>query len=324
MRPWQQDFAALALSTAALRGNGDAARMVGWMDNFISGRFINGDRGFDPRFGASYTLRISAAGGGAAFTTWGEMFKGTFGGSAQAPEIGILGSPDSPYGYAANARATVAAIFSATQSPDAMEAYGFLTKSIVQAKGAQAFFHDPTWNIAPRLPDGRFLEFDSVRITSSTGRQTLDGTDRNELIHGSFGSDQVSGGKGIDILFGGEGDDTISGGPGDDFLYAGAGDDRLSGGPGNDYLKGNAGRDTYVFGTDAGGRDTIGAFQPVEDRLEIKANLNGNGLNTAQQVISAATADKDGNTVLHLGNGIEILLSGLAPSDLKPSMVIMK
>ncbi|WP_037448917.1 carbohydrate-binding domain-containing protein [Skermanella stibiiresistens] len=323
LRVWQLDFVAIALSGAAERGSDAARQMLEWMDPFLSGRFINADKGFDPRFGAAYTLNIHGKSGGADYTTWAEMFKSSFGSSPTAPEEGILGSPGSPYGYANNARAAVASIFTATQSPDAMEAYGFLTKSIVHAKGAAAWFYDPTWNIAPKLSDGSLLELADIKITSSSGRQTITGTDKNELIHGSLGDDTITGGKGIDFLFGAEGNDTLSGGPGDDFLYGGDGNDRLIGGLGNDYLKGNAGKDTFVFGADAGGRDTIADFQYGQDHLEIKANLNNNGLKTAAQVISTATANEDGDAVLHLGGGIEILLVGVQPSHLHADMVIM-
>jgi Ca2+-binding RTX toxin-like protein len=293
------------------------------MDNFTSGRFIHGDDGFDPRFGAAYILKVNSTGNGPVYTTWADFFKGSFGTSPTVPAEGIMGTPTSPYGYAANAKAAVASIFSATQSPDAMEAFGFLAKSIVQAKGAVSFFGDPTWNIAPKLSDGTHLNFDSIRITSSSGNQTLNGSDINELVHGSSGNDTISGGKGIDILFGGDGDDGLNGGPGDDFLYGGNGNDRISGSAGNDYLKGNAGSDTFVFGADAGGRDRIGDFRPGTDFLEIKSDLNGNGLKSASQVLGTATTDADSNAVLHLGGGVEIVLIGVHASDLKADMIHM-
>ena len=320
---WQSDFVAMVLGTIAERGNTQAVELLKWMDNFTSGRFIHGDDGFDPRFGAAYMLKVNSTGNGPVYTTWGDFFKGSFGASPTVPAEGIMGTPTSPYGYAANAKAAVASIFSATQSPDAMEAFGFLAKSIVQAKGAVSFYGDPTWNIAPKLSDGTHLNFDSIRITSSSGNQTLNGSDINELIHGSSGNDTISGGKGIDILFGGDGDDILNGGPGDDFLYGGNGNDRISGGAGNDYLKGNAGSDTFVFGADAGGRDRIGDFRPGTDFLEIKADLNGNGLKSASQVLGTATTDADSNAVLHLGGGVEIVLIGVHASDLKADMIHM-
>jgi hypothetical protein len=317
---WQSDFVAMVLGSIAERGSSQAVELLKWMDNFTSGRFIHGDDGFDPRFGAAYVLKVNSPGNGPVYTTWADLFKGSFGTSPKVPADGILGTPDSPYGYAASAKAAVAAIFSATQSPDAMEAFGFLAKSIVQAtNGAVPFYYDPTWNIAPKLSDGSHLTFDDIRITRSSGNQTLTGSDKNELIHGSMGNDTIGGDKGIDILFGAEGDDTLNGGPGDDFLYGGTGNDRLSGSAGNDYLKGNAGNDTFVFGPDAGGRDTIGDFHRGTDLLEIKTDLTG--LKTASQVLGTATADQDGNAVLHLGGGVDIVLLGIHTSDLKADMI---
>ena len=46
---WRSDFVALALGTMAQRGYAQAERMVDWIDNLASGRFIHGDDGFDPR-----------------------------------------------------------------------------------------------------------------------------------------------------------------------------------------------------------------------------------------------------------------------------------
>jgi hypothetical protein len=328
------------LGSIAERGNSQAIQLLKWMDNFTSGRFIHGDDGFDPRFGAAYMLKVNEEHNGPVYTTWADFFKGSFKHSPESPPGGINGRPDTAYDYAAVAKAAVASIFSATQSPDAMEAFGFLAKSFVQAtNGAVPFYGNPAWNIAPKLSDGSHLTFDDIFITRSSGPQTLTGSDKNELIHGSFGNDTISGGKGIDILFGAQGDDTLNGGPGDDFLYGGTGNDsrpgwtgngwtgtdndRISGGAGNDYLKGNAGSDTFVFGADAGGRDRIGDFRPGTDFLEIKSDLNGNGLKSASQVLGTATTDADSNAVLHLGGGVEIVLIGVHASDLKADMIHM-
>jgi Ca2+-binding RTX toxin-like protein len=239
------------------------------------------------------------------------------------PADGSQGSPGVTYGYSAIAKAAVAAIHNVTQSADSMEAYGFLTKTMVLAKGAQGFYHDPTWNIAPKLSDGSYLSFKNITVTSSTGSQTLAGGDANELIHGSKGADLVSGGKGVDILFGDDGNDRLSGGLGDDLLYGGKGNDRLSGDQGNDMLRGNSGSDTFVFDHNAGGRDKVDDFTIGTDLLEIKQNLNGNGLLTGSQVLSTATSDADGNAVLHLGGGADIVLLGLTTSMLNKDMIVM-
>ena len=77
--------------------------------------------------------------------------------------------PSSPYAYTANARAAVAEIFTVTQSPDAMEAFGYLTKEMVKARGAEGFYSDPTWNIAPKLAVGDTLDI-RIRCASSAPR----------------------------------------------------------------------------------------------------------------------------------------------------------
>jgi hypothetical protein len=322
--PWQSDFVVLALGTMAQRGNAQAVKMLEWMDNFTSGRFIHGDDGFDPRFGSSYWFKVHAPALGAAYDTWAELFQHSFGSSPGNPPDGIEGWPSSPFAYAANARAAVAEIFTVTQSPDAMEAFGYLTREMVKARGTEGFHSDPTWNIAPKLADGDTLELNQVRIAQAPGDRTISGTDGNELIHGAAGNDHISGGNGIDILFGGDANDELSGGAGNDFLYGGKGDDRLIGGAGNDYLKGNAGNDRFVFDQDAGGRDTIGDFNKHgTDTIEIKANLGGGGPASAAQVIASATADADGDAVLHIGKGLDITLLGVHTTDLKAGMFHM-
>ena len=51
------------------------------------------------------------------------------------------------------------------------------------------------------------------------------------------------------------------------------------------------------------------------------ADLNGNGLKSASQILGTATSDADSNAVLHLGGGIEIVLIGVHAADLKADMI---
>ena len=314
---WQSDFVALALGTMAQRGYAQAEKMVDWMDNFTSGRFIHGDDGFDPRFGSAYLFKVHANGFGPAYDTWAELFKASFGTNPGNPPERIEGWPSSPFAYAANARATVAQIFTVTHSPDAMEAFGYLSNAMVKAQGAQGFYSDPTWNISPRLADGDTLDLAQVRITHGADDQYLSGTNGNELLHGAGGDDQISGANGIDILFGDTGDDTLIGGAGNDFIYGGAGNDVLNGGAGDDYLKGNGGDDRFVFGDDAGGRDTISEFRKHgADTIEIDAGLGG----SIAQIIGSAGTDESGDAVLHIGSGLTVTLLGVGTGELKTDM----
>lgn len=106
---------------------------------------------------------------------------------------------------------------------------------------------------------------DYTLVLSTTGHDTLYGTDGIDRIDASFGddiayggggNDTINGGDGADTVFAGTGDDLVSGDngndvlsgeDGDDKLYGGAGDDTLSGGRGANLLDGGAGHDVVVL-----------------------------------------------------------------------------
>jgi hypothetical protein len=54
--PWQQDFLVSSIAAEARRGSTDARAVLGWMANFIVGRFLAQDRGFPPRDGVAYLI----------------------------------------------------------------------------------------------------------------------------------------------------------------------------------------------------------------------------------------------------------------------------
>lgn len=83
---------------------------------------------------------------------------------------------------------------------------------------------------------------------SSTGDDTLTGTDNADFISGDSGNDTINGLGGGDLLLGDDGNDTINGGDGDDRLYGLAGNDTLSGDAGDDLIRGGAGNDTLNGG----------------------------------------------------------------------------
>jgi Ca2+-binding RTX toxin-like protein len=78
----------------------------------------------------------------------------------------------------------------------------------------------------------------------------IEGRGGNDIIDARAGDDLIDGGAGDDHIVGGSGNDIIRGGDGNDIIFGGAGDDQISGGAGDDRLFGDDGRDT-VFG-DAG------------------------------------------------------------------------
>lgn len=72
---------------------------------------------------------------------------------------------------------------------------------------------------------------------------TVVGTDGDDLLRGTAGTDVISGLGGNDVLLGLDGDDVICGGAGNDVINGNDGDDRLFGGPGTDLVNGNDGDD---------------------------------------------------------------------------------
>ena len=105
MAPWQQDYLVMALGRIAEQGNDDAAALLGWMTNFIAGRFINGDYGFDPLYGPAYNLYL---GTNPLYSTWSQAYQRqrrppssprwtairTWAGGYAAGAKGALGHPD--------------------------------------------------------------------------------------------------------------------------------------------------------------------------------------------------------------------------------------
>lgn len=84
-------------------------------------------------------------------------------------------------------------------------------------------------------------------IFGSFGDDDIAGKDGNDLIFGLFGDDNLSGDLGDDKIFGGFGQDTVEGGDGEDHLYGGFGNDRIVGNTGNDQMFGGAGDDLLVW-----------------------------------------------------------------------------
>ena len=90
---------------------------------------------------------------------------------------------------------------------------------------------------------------DSLTLISGTNEDdVLAGTSGTDVLLGGNGDDLLDGGAGDDLLLGGNGDDTLLGGTGDDLLLGGNGDDVLDGGDGDDLLTGGNGDDVLNGG----------------------------------------------------------------------------
>jgi Ca2+-binding RTX toxin-like protein len=147
------------------------------------------------------------------------------------------------------------------------------------------------------------------------GDDFMSGDNGNDYLDGSFGNDFLDGGNGSDVLIGGTGNDYLAGGNGADTLVGGTGNDILSGGAGSDILSGGAGQDIYVFHS-GGGNDVIIDFQHGDDLLQIEANINGTGIQSAADVAAHAVAVGN-NTLINLGNGDTVLLKGITLDEVQ-------
>jgi Ca2+-binding RTX toxin-like protein len=128
-------------------------------------------------------------------------------------------------------------------------------------------------------------ELEVLAFTAADSDDELHGDDRNNVLNGLGGDDEVVGHAGDDTLYGdigndslegGDGDDVLSGGDGADELSGGRGNDTLGGGAGNDYLSGGAGADVYLVKAD-GSQDVIQDYDYNNsdiDKLRLEAGIN--------------------------------------------------
>ncbi len=86
-----------------------------------------------------------------------------------------------------------------------------------------------------------------------------------DVMRGRGGADVMLGQPGGDTVSGQDGPDALSGGPGADALGGGKGKDDLSGGEGPDSLNGGGADDTYKFGINDWGNDTIADATTADD-----------------------------------------------------------
>jgi Ca2+-binding RTX toxin-like protein len=163
----------------------------------------------------------------------------------------------------------------------------------------------------------RTTGIDHLYRDAFAAHQRIGGTEAGNVVQGSQRHDLLIGLGGDDQLLGRLGRDDLYGDAGADRLFGEAGDDLLNGGAGNDSLRGGDGRDTFEFEGGAG-HDTIGDFQRREDVIDFTAFA----FTSFAEVLAAATFDRSKNaTVIELGGGDRVELSGVRLSDLSASNV---
>ncbi|MDP3414438.1 hypothetical protein [Falsiroseomonas sp.] len=148
--PWQQDYFASAAAAAARQGNADARVFLGWMANFLVGRFNAADRGFARNDGAAFVLIASLPGseGGIArpFRSWAEVGQAT---RARNRSNGD-GWARSQGEYARLAMQSLAQLADILDHEGARRTYDWLAGAGAPFTDPMSFARQPTLNIAPR------------------------------------------------------------------------------------------------------------------------------------------------------------------------------
>jgi Ca2+-binding RTX toxin-like protein len=128
-------------------------------------------------------------------------------------------------------------------------------------------------------------------------KQTITGTDADDVGIGGPSNDILSGLGGNDDLFGREGADSIQGDAGIDYLFGEAGADTLNGGTEGDYLEGgteadslngNEGSDTLLGGL---GNDLLNGDSAADYLLGQEGNDTLNGGDSNNTLVGGAGAD---------------------------------
>lgn len=337
--PWQEGYMVTALAAVAGMGLGvastQAVQMLDYMEPFIAGFYTNGGNGFNPLNGPAYWLNVADPTSGAPYTTWAQFYSANVAAGtmpANPTTFAPVNFPtDTQGGYPEIAGAALADLITYTRSPQAYQAYGYVMTQIDQAFAAQGsgmlagYQADPDWAIVPKLSDGTLLSMTQFHIdTSAASNVTLSGGAQDALlsVYGS-GTDTLNGGEGkVDLMYGGSGADTFNPGAGNDYVFGGGGSNTFHDNTGNDYYQAAGTGNVFWFGDNHSGHDTIADFTPSRDTLKIAANLNGNGITAASQLLAGATVS-NGNTVLHLSPQDDITLLNLNnPASLAPSLFI--
>lgn len=318
--PWQQDYFASTVISAASRGNADALTFLNWQSNFLVGRFLQGENGFHPHDGAAYRIAVSPGNGAPFFQTWAEIGAAT---AARGQSNGD-GWSQSVGDYARLAAGTLAGIHLLTGSEVALAAYRVLTTG--SAPGITHFWltREPQYAVTiPGLYSGtiRGTEENDL-VAPRSGGPTLDidlggGSDIMQLGPGN----NTGSVRNVEVLLGNSGSDliTIEGAQSGSFVNLGAGADTVfvnGGGPVSvtnvERVLGGA-RNDHVILTDTIANAIVLDLGGGRDILELAAPGNTVSVRNVETILGSSGADSvtlltglaDG--LVDLGGGADVL-----------------
>ena len=142
--PWQSDYMVMILGWSYQMGFTETKPVLEWMTNFVAGRFISGDKGYDPICGTAYYIYVYGKHSDTMLKTWKEAYVRTFHSTGPDKELNY---PEWGGGYAALARASLANIISVTGSVDAQKAYRFVVDHTPKMEAN--YPEEPTFAILP-------------------------------------------------------------------------------------------------------------------------------------------------------------------------------
>jgi Ca2+-binding RTX toxin-like protein len=132
--------------------------------------------------------------------------------------------------------------------------------------------------------------------------EQIDGTNGNDVFHGSAGGDRFLGGGGNDEIHGGDGADDLDGEGGDDRVYGDAGNDKVQGSYDSDVVDGGPGGD-QIYGDIAGcsvfcnaDPDQLFARDGERDVVDCGSGADTAQVDTLDVVAFCATVDRQNVT----------------------------
>lgn len=146
MAPWQQDFLASTVVLAVKQHVPNAMTFLKWEMNYLVGRFLNGDNGFNPRDGVAYVMFVYNPHTLETYKTWAEIGRATEAHHASNRNGWIKSS----YGYYGQlGLATLAGIINVTGSAQARAARHWLLGSGAPFTDPASLARSPQFAIVP-------------------------------------------------------------------------------------------------------------------------------------------------------------------------------
>ena len=156
----------------------NAIQMLNYMDNFISGTIHSGMTDTIHLTARPTTLTSSTLSRQHPITSWAQLAQANSADypllSTEIPTRAILRAA----GFRGVAKTALADLITYTQSPGAIEAFGFSPGKLPRPGGTTSRrwcrpIRGSMWDVMPRLPDGEYLQATQMQIDVSNSRTVI-------------------------------------------------------------------------------------------------------------------------------------------------------